>query len=126
MDQKEFEKLVQEGIAQIPKKFQKLLENVAIVIDDRPTREQLRKVKLPETAMLFGLYEGVPKTKRGAHYANVLPDKITIFKKAIESVAKDPENIKKIVKRTVWHEIAHHFGLSEKEVRQLEKKRFNK
>ena len=64
------------------------------------------------------------KTEEGGYYANVLPDKITLFQKVIEKVAKTPEAIKERVRRTVWHEIAHHFGFNEKEVRNLEKKRF--
>jgi len=124
MDRVEFEKLVNEAISNMPEKIQKLLENVEIVIDDWPTQNQLQKVGLSNKCSLLGLYEGIPKTKRGAHYANVLPDKITIFQKVIERIAKDEDNIKRIVEKTVWHEIAHHFGFDEKRVRELEKKKF--
>jgi predicted Zn-dependent protease with MMP-like domain len=124
MRKEEFEKLVEEGIEEIPKRIQKLLENVAVVIEDWPKDNQLKKLKFKKGALLFGLYEGVPKTKRGVGYGNVLPDKITIFQKPIERVAKNDEDIKRIVKKTVWHEIAHHFGFGEKEVRQLERKKF--
>ena len=72
--------------------------------------------------MLFGLYEGVPQTKRWG-YGQILPDKITIFKVPIEKFARSEEKIKNIVKETVWHEIAHHFGLDEKRVRQAEFRR---
>jgi len=124
MDRVEFEKLVNEAISNMPEKIQKLLENVEIVIDDWPTQNQLQKVGLSNKYSLLGLYEGIPKTKRGAHYANVLPDKITIFQKVIERIAKDEDDIKRIVEKTVWHEIAHHFGFDEKRVRELEKKKF--
>jgi len=122
MTREEFEKLVQEGIKAIPKRFLEKLSNVEIVIEDNPCLEQLKKLKLRKDTFLFGLYEGVPKTKRWG-YAQVLPDKITIFKKPIEKFARSKEEIKEIVKNTVWHEIAHHFGLDEKRVRELEKKR---
>ena len=124
MENKEFEELVKRGIEQIPERFRKLMENVAIVVQDMPTEDQLKKVNLPSKNSLLGLYEGIPKTKRGDYYGNVLPDKITIFKKNIERIAKNEKEIEQRVVRTIWHEIAHHFGLNEKEVRDLERKKF--
>jgi len=124
MTQQEFEKLVEQGIAEIPQKFRNKMKNVEIVIEDWPNSWQLQQAGVKPGESLFGLYQGVPQTKRGAFYANVLPDKITLFQKVIEKNAKTPEAIKEMVKRTVWHEIAHHFGLNEKEVRDLERKKF--
>ncbi len=121
MEKETFEKLVQEGIDLIPKKFMAKLENVAIVVEDEPTSEQTKKLKLGRGYLLFGLYEGVPQTKRGPHYGMTLPDKITIFQKSIEQFAQSEEQIKQVVKDTVWHEIAHHFGSDEKRVREAEK-----
>lgn len=118
MNRKQFEKLVKEGINAIPKRFLEKLDNVDIVIDDKPTPYQLRKLKVKKGSLIFGLYEGIPQTKRW-HYGQVLPDKITIFQKPIEKVAQTEEKIKEIVKNTVWHEIAHHFGLDEKRVRNI-------
>ncbi|MFH0852443.1 MAG: metallopeptidase family protein [bacterium] len=122
MEFNEFEELVNQGIAQIPQKFLDKLENVAIVVEDEPTPEQAEKLKLHKDHLLFGLYEGVPQTKRGAHYS-ALPDKITIFKRPIEQYAQTPDQIKELVKNTVWHEIAHHFGSSEERVKKAEKKK---
>ncbi len=122
MEKETFEKLVQEGIDLIPKKFMAKLENVAIVVEDEPTSEQTKKLKLGRGYLLFGLYEGVPQTKRGPHYGMTLPDKITIFQKSIEQFAQSEEQIKQVVKDTVWHEIAHHFGSDEKRVREAEKR----
>ncbi len=124
MEQEKFGKLVEEGIEAIPKKFLEILDNVDIVIEEEPTPYQLSKLKERGDSIILGLYEGVPKTKRW-HYAQVLPDKITIFKKSIEKVVRSEEEIKKIVKDTVWHEIAHHFGMDEKSVRGANQRRKN-
>lgn len=119
----EFEKIVREGICAIPEKFLRMLDNVAIVIEDEPTPAQKRKLNLQRGWTLFGLYEGIAKTRRGAHYTWVLPDKITIFQRPIEDAAVDEEDMKKIACDTVWHEIAHHFGMDESRVRRAEGKR---
>lgn len=116
MNSEEFEKLVSEAIDSIPPKFAKKLDNVGIVVADKPSLYQLRKSKLPQFALLFGLYEGIPLTKRG-NYTGVLPDKITIFKNSIEKVAHSPEQIKEQVRSTVMHEIGHHFGLSDEQLK---------
>ena len=140
-----FEELVNEGIKAIPKGFLEKLDNVDIIVEETPTPEQLRKLKIRKGSFLFGLYEGVPQTKRWG-YGQVLPDKITIFKNPIEKLARFKESarakrtssllhlrpasrdsvIKEIVKNTVWHEIAHHFGMDEKRVRQAESHRIRK
>ncbi len=120
-----FEELVNEGIEDIPKEFLERLENVDIVVEETPAPEQLRKLKIRKGVFLFGLYEGIPKTKRWG-YGQVLPDKITIFKNPIEKIARSEGEIKKIVRDTVWHEIAHHFGMDEKRVKEAESRRNQK
>lgn len=126
MDLDSFEKLVREGIRAIPQELLKKLNNVDIIIEDSPSLEQLKKLKIRNNYSLLGLYEGIPKTKRW-EYGQVLPDKITIFKNSIEKIANSEEEIKEIVKETVWHEIAHHFGMDEESIRKSEalKKRNN-
>ncbi len=119
----EFEKIVEEGIKAIPEKFLQKLDNVAIIIEDEPMPAQRKKLNLRQGWTLFGLYEGVPQTRRGVNYSAALPDKITIFQKSIEAAARHEEDMKEIVKNTVWHEIAHHFGMNEVRVRQAEAKR---
>jgi len=121
MTHEEFEQLVKEGIDAVDERFLAKLKNVEIVIEDDPTPHQMERLRL-RGVLLFGLYEGVPLTKR-EQYGQVLPDKITIFKNSIEKIYTRPEDIKKAVKETVWHEIAHHFGMDEKQVRDAEKKR---
>ena len=117
-----FEELVKQGIEAIPKRFLEKLDNVDIVIENEPTEGQKKKLKLGPKVKLFGLYEGIPQTKRG-FYSGILPDKITIFQKPIEEVAINDEHIKEIVKNTVWHEIAHHFGMGEERVRKVENRK---
>ncbi len=113
----EFEKLVLEGINSLPKKIRDKLDNVDIVIEDWSDA--------PNKFSLLGLYQGVPRTGRTTHYSGVLPDKITIFQKPIERAAgSSQEQICQMVKRIVWHEIAHHFGMDEKKVREVETKKF--
>jgi len=123
LTQEKFEQLVNKGIAAVPKKFLKKLDNVAIVIEDLPSPQQKKELKLRSDYSLFGLYHGIPQVSRGNNYSGVLPDKITIFKKSIEEHASSEEEVAAIVKNTVWHEIAHHFGMDEGRVSRAERKR---
>jgi len=118
--------LVNEAIAELPEKIREKMENVAITIAKSPTPEQLKKTGIRHNDTLLGLYEGVPKTEWGRGFGMVLPDKITVFQASIENFARTPEEIKKMVSNVAWHEIAHHFGFGEKEVRSMEKKRKEK
>lgn len=125
MTRDKFEKIVAKGIDAIPKKFLEKLSNVAVVIEDNPTSGQRKKLKIRRNWTLFGLYEGVPQSARGVNYGGVLPDKITIFRRPIEEAANSEKEIREIVKNTVWHEIAHHFGMGEKDVRRAETRKRN-
>ncbi len=120
MDIDLFEKIADEALNRLPEKFLKQLNNVAIVVAEVPSEYQLKKMRMRKGDCLLGLYEGVPLNQRG-HYSNVLPDKITIFKNAIENQAEYGQDLKEIVFHTIWHEIAHHFGFNEREVSILEK-----
>lgn len=120
MDDFKFRKLVGEAMDSLPKEFADKLNNVAVIVEDLPTPYQLRKSKLPPQVLLLGLYEGVPQTKRGIYYSSV-PDKITIFKNAILQVSSTEEEVRAEVKSTVIHEIGHHFGLSDAELRRAGK-----
>ncbi len=116
MDDNKFRKLVEEALDSLPKEFAEKLSNVSVTVDYLPTPYQLRKAKVPPWTLLLGLYEGVPQTKRGIYYSTI-PDKITIFKNAIEQVSEDEEDIKEQVRQTVIHEIGHHFGLSDEQLK---------
>ena len=85
-----------------------------------PTLEQRRQLKLRCNSLLFGLYEGVPLTRRGTGVTMALPDKITLFKGSLLAISHDLESLKKHVKRTLWHEIAHHYGLDHDRIHALE------
>jgi len=122
MTKNKFEEIVKEGIEAIPERFLEKLKNVDIVIEDEPTPYQMGKLRARKGLSILGLYEGIPQTKRCC-YGQVLPDKITIFKKSIERMASSEKEIKEIVKNTVWHEIAHHFGMDEKMIREIEHRR---
>ena len=131
MTDERFEQLVGEGIDTIPEKFIKRLDNVAIVIADEPTREQLKKNHIGKGSTLLGLYEGIPLTHRGEYYGagEVLPDKITIFKNPLIAMAgHDEQALKEAVRDTVWHEIAHYFGYSDEgiEMREEEGRNFSR
>lgn len=122
MPDHQFEEIIADAIDRLPKKYLDALDNVAITMADLPTPEQAHKLRLRCEYDLFGLYEGIPKTKRGNSYTGVLPDKITIFKLPIISRAKSFEDIQRQVRRTVWHEVAHHYGLDHGDIHRLEAK----
>lgn len=110
-----FKKLVEEALGLLPSEFAQKLNNVDVVVGDNPSANQLRELGLSQNDLLFGLYRGIPQTKRG-FYSGVLPDKIIIFKNSIEAVAKTEKEIKEKIRDTVAHEIGHHFGLSDEEL----------
>ena len=120
MEREKFEALVARVIDSLPLEFQRKLENVDIVVENWPTRRQLRQAKHSHPTQLLGLYQGVPQTKRGRGYGLVLPDKISIFQKPIEAQCRFGDEIQAKIGEVVRHEIAHHFGLDEKTLRKIE------
>ena len=122
MTDEEFGSLVAAGIDALPEHVLLKMHNVAIVVADTPTEEQRMSHYVNDSETLFGLYEGVPQTERGAGYS-ALPDVITVFKKPILATYTDLEDIKTCIANTVWHEVAHHFGMDEEEVEVEEIKR---
>jgi len=116
---KAFEELVAEALDGLPPDIQEKLENVEVVVEWRPTPGQLRRLGLGPGHTLFGLYEGVPLTERTSYYGLVLPDKITIFRQPIEAHCHSEDQVRQKVRRTVLHELAHHFGISDERLREL-------
>jgi predicted Zn-dependent protease with MMP-like domain len=117
MDRKRFEELVARAVENLPEEFSSRMENVDVIVADEPTYDQ--RGNLPGNRVLLGLYEGVPITRRGQGYGMVLPDKITIFQKAIEANYRGEKNIINEIRRVVLHEIAHHFGISDARLKEL-------
>ena len=120
MQKERFAALVVRVINELPPEFQNRLENIDVVVEDYPMARQLGGNKAGEQVHLLGLYEGVPQARRGRHYGMVVPDKITIFQKPIEAIARTDREIEMEIQRVVRHEIAHHFGSSEETLRELE------
>ncbi len=115
-----FEEMVNDGIDSLDQKYVKKLKNVAIVTADYPTQEQMRKGGVRQNGLLLGLYEGIPQTARGNNYSGVIPDKISIFKVPIMILSRDLDHMREQVKNTVWHEVAHHYGLGHGRIHELE------
>lgn len=121
---KEFSKLIAQALDELPEKYTSKLDNVFITYEDEPSGDQRSKLKLACHQTLFGLYEGIPLTKRGNGFSGQLPDKITLFKLPLfHFAAGDEAKFKSQIKHTLWHEIAHYFGLDHDRIHQLEDRR---
>ncbi|MBA7667404.1 hypothetical protein ES703_75492 [subsurface metagenome] len=123
MNRERFEWLVAKAVDSLPDEFHTKLENIDVVVEDQPNPSQLTDVGLKRGETLLGLYQGVPLTRRGRHYGLVVPDKITIFQKPIEAKCKYDVETTAEIRRVVLHEIAHHFGISDARLRQLEREK---
>jgi predicted Zn-dependent protease with MMP-like domain len=121
MNRERFEQLVAMAVEALPQEFTNRLENIVVVVENRPTSSQLSKTQLKKGRTLLGLYEGVPITERGRHYSLVAPDKVTIFQKPIESKCRNDAEIADEIQKVVQHEIAHHFGIGDARLTQMEK-----
>lgn len=118
----QFDQIITRAMDELPQQYIRGLDNVAIVYADDPTPEQKEKMHLDNNHLLLGLYEGIPMTKRGAGYTFVLPDKITLFKNQILAVSHDNSSLFEQTKRTLWHEIAHFYGLSHVDMDRLQQR----
>ncbi len=120
MNQEEFARLVNKALEDLPEEFLTRLENIDVVVEEEPTPAQLRKSGLRRDETLLGLYVGVPQTRRTSYYGMVLPDKITIFQKPIEAKCRNDAELYAEISRVVKHEIAHHFGISDERLDEIE------
>ncbi len=114
-----FERMMADIIDAIPEKYAKSLSNVAFILEDEPSPEQRSNLGLHNNQLLFGLYEGIPLPARGGSNGTLLPDKITLFQKHIEAVCHTLEEVREQIKKTIWHEVAHYFGLDHTRIYEL-------
>jgi predicted Zn-dependent protease with MMP-like domain len=119
LSETEFEELVVAALDTLPEDLLTLMNNIEVTIERSPSRQQMRRVGL-RSGTLLGLYEGIPLTARNSSsYSLVVPDKITIFQRPIESICSTHEEIVTQVRKTVVHEVAHHFGIGEVRMREF-------
>lgn len=116
----EFANYISRAIDELPPEYISSLDNIAITYDDQPNEHQVKKLKLRGDSLLLGLYEGIPLTQRGSSYTFVLPDKITLFKLPLVTVSADEADLYKNIKHTLWHEIAHFYGLDHDKIDEIE------
>jgi predicted Zn-dependent protease with MMP-like domain len=123
MAPRDFDRIVADACARIPARFRRRLKNVAILVEPEPSPAQLARGQVPRGGTLLGLYEGRPLPSRSVFEPFAMPDRITIFQGPHERMAYSPEHLARLVEDTVWHEVAHYFGLNEREVRAAERRR---
>jgi predicted Zn-dependent protease with MMP-like domain len=120
MEREEFERIAQEEFDALPLVFQASIENVHVIVEEIDTAGVRKRAGVYAGSFLLGLYEGIPLTRRGTDYGMfpVVPDRITLFKRNIESVAATKEEIRARIREVLIHEVAHYFGMTEKEIRR--------
>lgn len=122
LSDEQFDALITRAMDELPQQYIKGLKNVAIVMADEPNEHQRSKLQLRGDQLLLGLYEGVPLTHRGGNESGILPDKISLFKYPILAVTYSEQSLFEQIKRTLWHEIAHYYGLDHPRIHELEQK----
>jgi predicted Zn-dependent protease with MMP-like domain len=122
LSDEQFDQLISRAMDELPQEYITGLHNVAIVQADEPTARQQQKMKLDKQHLLLGLFEGIPLTQQGSGFSGMLPDKITLFKNALITVSPTEEVLFEQIKRTLWHEIAHYYGLNHHHIDELESK----
>ena len=120
MNRAEFEQIVAEALASIPRRFRQAMANIVIVVEQEPSADLLEEMEIEPPDTLFGLYQGTPLTERSWGYGNTLPDRILIFQGPHEREAEDEDDLVGCVGETLIHEIGHYFGLSEEEIENIE------
>jgi predicted Zn-dependent protease with MMP-like domain len=118
-----FDRLVATAWDRIPPRFRKRMKNIALLVEDEPSAAQLARGRVPRGGTLLGLYEGRPLTQRSVFEPFAMPDRITIFQGPHMRMARSAEELAKLVEDTVWHEVAHYFGMDERQVRAAERRR---
>ena len=122
MTREQFERLVSEAVALIPKRFRREMRNLALVVEEEPSRALLDEMEIEPPDSLYGLYQGIPLPERSWGQGNQLPDKITLFQRPIEADCEDEDEIRAMIGETLIHEVGHYFGLSEEEIEAIEER----
>jgi predicted Zn-dependent protease with MMP-like domain len=118
LDSHQFEQLVNEALEELPDEIASRMENVQLVIEDEPDEETAADADTdPEN--LLGLYQGVPLTERDSSYFGVLPDRIALYRRNLVRISRNTKELRAAVRRTVIHEIAHHFGIDDDRLTEL-------
>lgn len=117
-----FQGWVDEAWEAIPESIRREFSNLVVAVEDEPSAAQLEAASVPAGDTLLGLYEGVPLKRRGWRYQFALPDRITLFQIPLEECCGD--TIRQAIYETLWHELAHHLGMNEAEVRAAEQRKF--
>jgi predicted Zn-dependent protease with MMP-like domain len=120
VDRERFEELVRQALATLPQEIAERIDNVDVEVQDWPEPKQLTSARVPPGRTLLGLYQGVPLTKRSSGYNMVPPDRIIIFQGPLERTARSDEELVSRVRDVVIHEVAHHFGISDERLREIE------
>ncbi len=123
LSDEEFDALITREMYDLPQEYLRGLENVAIVMADEPTPAQIKEMHLSQHNLLLGLYEGVPLPQRGNGWSGMLPDKITLFKNQILASIEDDDALFAQIKQTLWHEMAHFYGLSHEDMDRIQRPR---
>jgi predicted Zn-dependent protease with MMP-like domain len=120
VERERFEELVRQALATLPQEIAQRIDNVDVEVQDWPEPKQLASARIPRGSTLLGLYQGVPLTKRTSGYNMVPPDRIIIFQGPLERTATNDEELVSRVRDVVIHEVAHHFGISDERLREIE------
>jgi predicted Zn-dependent protease with MMP-like domain len=117
-----FEQLVAEALKLIPRRFQREMKNLVLVVESEPSAELLEEMEVEPPDSLYGLYQGTPLPERSWAFGNALPDRITLFQRPIEEDCEDDDEVRAVIGETLIHEVGHYFGLSEEEIEEIEEK----
>ena len=120
MKKENFEKLVEEALAELPKEFKKLIDNLVVMVEQEAPPEVYRQTGAHPFSRILGTYHGIPYKHRGPYYGNIPPDVIVIYQRPIQEICTTEEEIKKEVRKVVIHEIGHYFGFSDSEMKKIE------
>ena len=122
MTRADFERLVTEAIALIPRRFRREIKNLALVVENAPSQELLDEMEIEPPDTLYGLYQGTPLTERGWAHGNQLPDRITLYQEPIEADCEDEDEVRAVIGETLIHEVGHYFGMSEEQIEEIEER----